>query len=76
MAIVYGALLLDVARHVAHLPYSISHVEAPPQRPWDYWTVFSVVWDFLAGLRAAFGKYVHAEPGFGPMGPLHATGCT
>ena len=35
---------------------------------------FSVVWDFLAGLSAAFGKY-SIRPGFGPMGPFPATGC-
>ncbi len=35
---------------------------------------FSVVWGFLAGSSAAFGKY-SCRPGFGLMGPFPATGC-
>ena len=35
---------------------------------------FRVVWDFLGGLSAAFGKY-SIRPGFGPMGPFPVTGC-
>jgi hypothetical protein len=68
------AQLLDVARHVADLPYSISHIKAPPPKVLGNIGGFSVVWDFLAGLSAAFGKY-SIRPGFGPMGPFPATGC-
>ena len=69
MAIGLGAIL-DVARHVADLPYSISHIKAPPPKVLGILTVsvlFGVFWQGRVRLLASIG--------FGLMGPFPAIGC-
>ena len=69
MAIGLGAIL-DVARHVADLPYSISHIKAPPPKVLEILTVsvlFGVFWQGCVRLLANIG--------FGLMGPFPAIGC-
>ena len=72
MAIGLGAML-DVARHVADLPYSISHIKAPPPKVLEILAVsvlFGIFW-----LGRAVSCKCSCLRGSVPMGQFLATGC-